>query len=127
SVCVTGVASVKPLKGLMKEPTSDASMRTAATVTPPSGVGAPAASWIGSTTLPDMTVAPGIGCRMPSDSTQRLESIQVTGACLAPGDGIGAGGVVSLTWQESMMRKPAGTAVTRSVYGVPRLSPPIRK
>ena len=59
SVWVVGAASVKPVNGLMKEPTSEASVRTAATVTPPSDVGAPALSWIGSTTRPESTDVPG--------------------------------------------------------------------
>src|SRR3954465_14121224 len=109
SVWVVGAASTKPLKGFEKAPTSDASTRTATTVTPPSGVGAPATSWMGSTTRPASTEAPGTGCSTPSDSTHRFGSIQV------PRLFTGAAGVVSVTWQPSTMRKPAGTAVTRNV------------
>src|SRR5579883_1787220 len=128
SVWVVGVASVKPVNGLMNEPTSDASVRTATTVTPPSDVGAPALSWIGSTTRPVSTDVPGIGCRTLRDSTQRFGSNQVGSAAGRPGAAAGfairPGGVVTLTWQESTMRKPAGTAVTRKVYWVPRVRPP---
>src|SRR5436309_2531296 len=103
----------------MKEPTNEASVRTATTVTPPSEVGAPATSWIGSTTRPVSTDEPGIGCRMLSDSTHRFGSIQVPRftepGTVGSGTGIGAGGVISVTWQASTMRKPAGTPVTRNV------------